>query len=159
MAQILRPAATTLSTRIASGNHTAIDEVTPNDGDYIQSQSVTSSQSATYECRLSPPVGIPEPGTGTLRLRGYAQDGGSNVLVSLRQGDTQLEFENTAYSSLSISTFEYEFDLSGITDWGDVRIRLHFARNNANTGWYRTHWLEFEVPDATPGDGAWFQFF
>lgn len=131
MAQTLRPAATTVSTRIASGDHTAIDEPSANDSSYIETQTLSSGNPATYECRLDvPPRGAPSLNgtpTATVEWRGFETVDGVSCTVSLLNGSTLLDsLSPQSLPSVGFQEFSGVFDLSGVFDWTDLRLRFHF---------------------------------
>ncbi|MXO66256.1 hypothetical protein [Altericroceibacterium endophyticum] len=155
MAQFLRPIATTLSSRIATGDHTSIDEAVPDDGDYIRTQNIyPGGAAAVFECRLSPAL-QPRSPNATLRLRSYdPQPYGSYMTLSLKQGAQQLWTAEYDPPGIGIRTAEVSPDISGVTDWSDLSFRCEFYLPGWQTpGGARNvylYWLELEIPDRVP---------
>lgn len=155
MSQKLRPDGDITRTNIrAGGDYTSIDEVTASDADYIETGSLwavfSGFQPATYECSLSdPPDGNAGPGTSTVRWR--AREGAAadvTCVVSVVQGSTVIDSASAQALTASYTTYTWNPDLDGVTDWDDLRLRFFFETPNASTSAAaRLSWAELEVPD------------
>lgn len=142
MTQYMRP-----SSDIAgnwTGTYADINEITPDDSDYIRSP--LNNQYEEY--LLSTPNNEPNNGLGVLRFRGCKENTNTgSITPSIRVGSTVIK----TGSSLSMTTSfaEYtltlsEAEMANITDWTDVRVRFLCT---TSSNYVRVSWAVFEVPD------------
>lgn len=165
MVQIARPASTTTAGdwRTQSNGtdlHTAIDEVTFSDSDYITSP---INPNGTVSTIAFGSLTDPQSSSGhVLRFR-HARDaaGGTavDIVVALWQtgggaaiASTTVQPSGTTYTAGSISLTGTQAD--AITNYGQLELRVSATGGSgspANRRAGRISWAEFEVPDAPSG--------
>jgi len=135
-----------------TGGYAEIDEVTPNDTDFAYSTDGTTSD--TLEVSLTNPGGSPTgAGTATIlwrwskMLAGVSNGSGSGnaYTLSVYQGTTLIDevFKTMPFSGWCDASFTP--DLSSVTDWDDLRIRIVTA--GIGTNGVGISWLELQVPE------------
>ena len=162
MAEFLRPDGL-ISAGSWTGNHTALDEALPSDADRAYSQN--NPNGSIFEVSLSNPSGTPGSGTFTVRYRhGQVNNGtlsgtgtATALDVSIVQGTTVIASDAQQAPSGAYATRTWAPDLSGISDWADVRFRAVATGGGgspANRRGVAISWVEVEVPDpaAPPTD-------
>ncbi|OYX16614.1 MAG: hypothetical protein B7Z07_02415 [Sphingomonadales bacterium 32-67-7] len=159
MTQFLRPDSNVTQSNF-SGGYAAIDETPFSDSDFAYHlDSGTGTTTGTLEVGLSNPGGTPAPGTCTVRYRlakintfnGNLVSGSSHPTAQLHiyQGATLIA-SDTARTLTTGAYADYSFtpNLSGVTDWNDLRLRLvSIAADYRGTG---ISFAELEVPDNLP---------
>jgi len=162
VSQFLRPDSNVTQTNF-TGGYTAIDESSPSDADkaYANAENTT----CVLEVGLSNPSGTPGVGTATARYR-YAKTDLSGVenlsgfiptlTVGIYQGATLITSQS-APDPAAMATQTWTPDLSGVTDWTNVRARFTVGTTRSvkpSTPSQRgvaITWFELEVPDSVPG--------
>ncbi|KPL68054.1 hypothetical protein SZ64_07945 [Erythrobacter sp. SG61-1L] len=159
MTQILRPNSNVTKANFYNG-YAAIDETPYSDSDQAyHTDESTGTSLATLEVGLTDPAGTPAPGTCTVRYRmakintygGALVSTGSNPTAQMHvyQGATLIASD--AVKTLTTGAFaDYAFtpDLSAVTDWSDLRLRL--VSNALNYRGAGISFAELEVPDDIP---------
>ena len=156
MAQFARPSSdvtTTNWTRSSGTNayYTYIDEVTPDNADYVQTQTANSG----FEVLLSA-VDDPQSNTGhIIRVRNWmvGSGAGEQRTILLLQGTTTIATLITGTLSRTVGT-QNNITLTtaqadAITDYSNLRLRFT-ATTLAAGETYRVGWAEMEVPDPPP---------
>jgi hypothetical protein len=157
MAQFARPDSDISSSIRWSGSYTLIDEVTPDDGDYL---TCSNSANATCEKGLSDLADPISDADHTVRFRAW-QSNNTNIrglTVTLVQGSTTIAAYSTGDLPKGTPT-AFEFTLTSgqadsITDYTDIRLRFTSTGNTAfgDRSYVYVSWAELEVP--TPVDSA-----
>ena len=159
---IVRP--TGLSGTWAGGSATDIDEVTPNDADYIYSEDRTN---ATGSVTFAEIADIASTGTCTLRLRHAQSDGG----VAPSSGGNTSRIESIAVEGVTVwstgvdtgSSFQdliIAFDASLITPSGTFQVDIVYTGGGGgpvNRRGIAISWMEFEYPYHIPDFRGQFQ--
>ena len=110
--------------------YASIDEVVPNDSDYIQSSQLESGQSDTCEVAITP-IGDPTVSYGHKVVYRYRKQGNAlatmNLTVSLVDGTTVIA--TNVHNSVGTTHVDGEFSLSpaqadSITNYSDLRFRF-----------------------------------
>lgn len=145
MTQFLRPDGDITKTNIASGTFADIDEVSPSDSDFIQTNSLGAGGTARYECSLSNPSLTPGSGTSTVRYRAAQGGAGScDLTASVYEGTTLIEADTTR-SLGAATTYSWTPDLSAVSNFNNLRLRFDFARQAGSVSGLLS-WAEAEVP-------------
>ena len=148
MAQFARPSSDITTDWATTPLWSKIDEVTPDDGDFITG----TGNAKTFEVKLSA-VTDPQVGTGHIvRIRARATgSGGAERLNTwgLYQATTAIVTQNASITRGSFN--EYSITLSeaqanSITDYSDLRIRGLTSQGTTET--IDVSWAELEVPNA-----------
>jgi len=170
MVQILRPDATISregwvnQSGGTSSIYAEIDEVTPDDGDYIKHAAIFVAgepvPTGLYEGGFGEPAEEPDlSGTFTVRFRAGLSDGNPAVSFTykLYQGTTLIATKTVTLTTtftttnFSLSTSEKAKIVTG----GDFRFKI---QGNPTSGSGSTNvqmsWTEFEIPDAAEGGGG-----
>jgi len=161
MTQFLRPDGTLQNSSI-TGDHTAIDEVTASDADFLYS---ANQANTAYECSLSNPVGTPGSGTVTVRFRSAQTNNGvvsgsgsaASMAAALYQGATPISSGPTVSAEGAWTAHAWSptsGELANITDWNDLRLVFTITGSGgspANRRGYGISWAELEAPDAPVG--------
>lgn len=155
MAQFLRPDSL-VSAGSWTNNHLAIDEATASDADFAYSQD--NPNGSIFEVGLSNPAATPGAGAVTVRYR-HAQvrsgalngTGTATALdVSVVQGVNVIASDAQQTPSGAWVTRSWTPDLSGVTDWSDVRLRFVATGGGGSPSSRRgvgVSWAEIETPD------------
>lgn len=155
MAQIARPDSDVSSSIYWSGSYTLIDEVTPDDGDYL---TCGNNGNGTTEKGLS---NVGDPGSSAdhiVRFRAWQSQNTKQrgLTVTLVQGSTVIATYATG-DLIRNSPTAYSFTLTGdeadsITDYSDLRLRFTSTGDVGTPTYQRAYvyvsWAEFEVPEA-----------
>ncbi len=133
-----------------------IDEVTPSDTDFVQSENDPANDimEVTLENQTDP-----ASSTGHIVRYRYqkGQSGGGapgtiNLIIGLYQGTTLIA--STTHSNIATGFVAGSFTLTGgeadnITDYNDLRVRIDADKSaGARTSWAEISWVEFETPSA-----------
>lgn len=152
MAQFLRPDSNVTQSGF-TGGFAEIDEVTASDADAAVSGSNKTTE--TLEVGLSNPSGTPGSGATTVRYRiSKTATAGDTVTaaVSVIQGTTVIASDVTRTAPDAYTTYSFTPDLSSVTDWTDLRLRVvknaSGGGGGANRRGLRVSWAEVEAPDA-----------
>ena len=155
MAQFLRPDSNITQSSF-TGGFADIDETSPSDADYAYGANNTS---AVLEVGLSDPsVGTPGSGTTTVRYRiakvnnGTVSGTGNNLTVTMEvyQGGTLIASDTSQTPTGTWTQYEFNPDMSGVTDWTDLRLRFSTTGSGgspANRRGGAISWAELEAPD------------
>ena len=155
MAQFLRPDSNITQSSF-TGGFADIDETSPSDADYAYGANNTS---AVLEVGLSDPsVGTPGSGTTTVRYRiakvnnGTVSGTGNNLTVTMEvyQGGTLIASDTSQTPTGTWTQYEFNPDMSGVTDWTDLRLRFSTTGTGgspANRRGGAISWAELEAPD------------
>jgi len=149
MAQVARPETPDVSTGGWSPTpcYAAIDEETPNDGDYL-----TSSKNAAadvFEVNLGA-VSDPNVHTGhTVNYRARC-DKSSNgtIVVSLMEGSTTIRSYDPGYLGTSFGPYSFtltEGEAQAINDYSALSLR--FSGSCTANAYVFVSWAELQVPD------------
>ena len=154
MPQFARPDSdiTTTNWTRSSGSsdfYTYIDEVTADNGDYVQTQTTGSG----LEVKLSAVTDPVSSSSHIIRVRNWMVGGaaGEQRTILLLQGGTTIATLITGTLARTVGT-QNNITLTGaqadaITDYSDLRLR--FTATTLGSGeTYRVGWAEMEVPDA-----------
>lgn len=150
MSQYLRPASDISRSYVDSPAWSKVDEETPNDGDYISTN--TNDVNANALMSLSHPAESPGGGDVIIRFRGFAKDSECHLYAELLQGSTVIATTQVV-SNIGSSTYvTYSYTLTSaekgsITDYTDLCLKLQL-RSNSTFNYTRCSWVEVEVPDA-----------
>lgn len=165
MSQFLRPDSNVTQTRF-TGGYAEIDESSANDADLAYANATGTS---TLEVGLSNPGGAPSAGTVTIRYRVAKTDNAgspngsgpdSTFNAYLYEGATLIDSDTTrTISSASFTTFTWNPNTAGVSDWSDLRLR--FTATYASNRGSGISWAELEAPDSLthynmPADGGTF---
>jgi hypothetical protein len=164
VAQFLRPDSTVTADGFTNG-HAAIDEAIASDADFAYGANNTA---AVLEVGLSNPTGTPASGTTMVRYRhakvnsGALSGSGSSVTVTaeIYQGASLIASDAAQTAGGSWTARSWTPDMSGVTDWTDLRLRFTTSSSGgspANRRGGAVSWAELEVPDpqqATQHQGA-----
>lgn len=155
MAQFLRPDSL-VSAGSWTGNHTALDEAIPSDLDIAYSQD--NPNGSIFEVGLSDPAQTPGAGAVTVRYR-FAQvrsgvlngtGTATSLDVSVMQGANVIAADAMQSPGGLFVTRTWQPDLSGVTDWSDVRLRFVATGGGgspSNRRGVAVSWAEIETPD------------
>ncbi len=155
MAQFLRPDGNVTTTNFTNG-FSNIDEATASDVDFAYG---ANNVVAVLEVSLSNPSATPGSGTSTVRYRiartnaGTVDGTGSAVTVTCAvvQGTTVLASDSAQTATGTWTQYSFNPDMSGVTDWNDVRLRFTTSASGgspANRRGAAVSWAELEAPDA-----------
>lgn len=149
---ILRPNQNITQTNF-TGGWEEIDEVSPNDSDWAYQNNADAT--ATLEVGLTDLAGKPRGGITTVRYRlakvftnsGNTVNSGPDQTVSmhvyeggtLRASDTPRSVTNGTWT-----TYSFNPDLSSVTKWNDLRLRLVNASATSITRGVGISWAELE---------------
>lgn len=148
MTQYLRPVSDiNLNFVCSSGTarYALIDEVIPDDADYIYEKYTNEYQ----ECKFSSPAQTPNNGTATLRFRAKKNNSNTGKITpSIRLGNSAIKTGSavdltTAYAEYTVELTSIEAE--NITDWSDVRVRF-LSTLSSNTVY--VSWAVLEVQSA-----------
>lgn len=155
MAQILRPDSDLTRTNLASGTWASIDETTPNNADYVQTNNYVESTSTRYEASLSNPALNPTNANVILRVRVAGFGVGKKANFFIRDGGTTVGFYGPgALPNGVITTYSQAITLSPApSSWSDIRLFTTFTDDEdpPNLGYVRIYWAELEVADGFAG--------
>ena len=155
MSQIMRPISdlnSTWSCSSGSSRYALINEVTPNDSNYIYIF-VFDSSVKLQKCGLQAPAGIPAPGAGEIHWRGMTNPSGYGIKLEIYCGTTAIHSPSYTTMSSSYATYTTTIsaeDMAKITDWNNVSVYISTAYQPMD---YRVSWVEFVVPDPQPPAG------
>lgn len=155
MTQFLRPDSNVTQTNF-TGGFAEIDESSASDADFAYS---ANDSAATLEVGLSNPSGTPASGTTTVRYRYVKTQGGSpsssgnnvSFQVHIYQGGTLIASDTGQTASLATwSARSFTPDMSSVTDWNDLRIRVSVTASGGGPSGRGVgiSWAELEAPDA-----------
>jgi hypothetical protein len=158
VAQFLRPDSNVTQTSFTNG-FAEIDESTASDADFAFGANNTA---AVLEVGLGNPSGTPGSGTTTVRYRvaktnAGVLDGGGNavtVTVGVYQGTTLIAADTPRTANGTWAGYSYTPDMSGVTDWSDLRLRFTTSASGGSPAARRggaVSWAEIEAPDAPAG--------
>lgn len=158
MAQFLRPDSNVTQTGF-TGGFAEIDETAASDTD--RAFGAADKTASVLEVGLSNPQGSPGSGTTTVRYRmakvnssGAVSAGGDTVTVTcaVYQGSTLIASDSARTAPDTYTTVSFTPDMSGVTDWNDLRLRFTTAESGGGSGANRRSaaisWAELEAPDA-----------
>ena len=157
MAQFARPDSDISSSIYWSGSYTLIDEVTPDDGDYLTGAENGNGTSEKGLSDLADPISDADH---TVRFRAWQENSTRirGLTVTLVQGSTTIAAYSTGDLPKGTPT-AFEFTLTGaqadsITDYTNLRLRFTSTGDTASGGrsYVYVSWAELEVP--TPVDSA-----
>lgn len=161
MAQFARPDETiTNEWTEVGGDHTALNEVTPNDGTYLEAPMIPDT-STLFRCKLS---AVTDPGIDTghfFRFHYYDADANETGSLSVQviDGDTETIIATITKTDFSTPTGVWqshsaelsELQAAAITNYANIHVVLQTAAVDAGDAW-RCSWIELEVPgEAGPG--------
>lgn len=162
MAQFLRPDGD-LTTTGMTGGYAVIDEVAASDADFAYGGDGGGN---VLEVSLSDPSATPSAGTTTVRFRLAEIDGGSlgsgngnanPITIEVFEGATQ-RASTTRSPGGAWTTYNWTPDLSGVSDWNNLRLRFSDSSHGGNPNNRRAmgiSWAEVETPDGqTPITGT-----
>lgn len=155
MSQFLRPDGNVTQTSFTNG-FAEIDEAVASDADFAYG---ANGVAATLEVSLSNPAATPGNGTTTVRYRvGRTNNGVLNgsgnactVTCSVYQGATLIASDAARTASGTWTAYSFTPDMSGVTDWADLRLRFVTSASggsSANKRGGAISWAELEAPDA-----------
>lgn len=158
MAQFLRPDGNVTQTGF-TGGAAEIDEATASNTDFAWG---ANGGGNTLEVSLSNPSGTPGSGTTTVRYRlaktnNGALNGSGNAVtgtVGLYQGTTLIAADTARTLTSTWTAYSFTPNVSGVTDWTDLRLRFTDSTNGGNASNRRggaISWAELEAPDAPAG--------
>lgn len=160
MAQTLAPDGNITQTGI-TGGFAQIDEATASDSDFAYG---SDGGGNVLEVSLANPGATPGAGAYTVRVRVAEIDGGSlgngsgaanPLTVEIYEGATQRA--STTYNLTgSWVTQTWTPDLSAVSDWTDVRLRLSDTSHGGNPNSRRAFgvsWASLDVPDGAAAQG------
>jgi hypothetical protein len=153
VAQFLRPDSNVTQSGFTNG-FAAIDEPTASDADFAYGANNTA---AVLEVGLSNPS-TPGSGTTTVRYRvakvnaGALSGSGSTITVTCEvyQGTTLIAADTERTATGSWVGYSFTPDMSGVTDWSDLRLRFTTTAGGgspANRRGGAVSWAELEAPD------------
>jgi hypothetical protein len=141
MSQTLRPDSNVTQTNVVGG-FADIDETIASDADFVASN---SSSIGTLVVGLSSPSGTPGTGTSTIRYRAAKVGTGSlTATIALLENTTVLDTAPAQSLTTTYTTYTWNPDTSGVSNWANVRFRCRFSADASATG--RLSWMEFQVP-------------
>lgn len=157
MAQVLRPDGNVTQTSFTNG-FAEIDESAASDADFAYGANNTV---ATLEVSLGNPSATPASGTTTVRYRvartkdGVVDGTGSacDVTCSVYQGGSLVAADSARTVTGSWTEYSFTPDMSGVTDWTDLRLRFVTTASGGsgpNRRGGAVSWAELEAPDAPP---------
>lgn len=138
MAQFLRPDGNITVSQF-TGGYVDIDETVASDTDFAYS-GVNSD--GILEVSLSNPASTPASGTTTVRYRiakvtsAGALSGTGNsasVIVTVYQGTTLIATDTERTATGSFVNYSFTPDMSGVTDWNDLRLRFTIPSGGGGT--------------------------
>ena len=147
MAQLLRPDST-VAQGSWTGDYTTVDEVTPSDADYTE----TNKFASTHQMTLSNPAATPGAGTCTVRWRGRRRltNKSAEVTIEIWNGTSAMVTDATETKTDPAGTFAtwdtLTFSTADVTSWTDLQVRLVASPTPAVD--FDVSWIEVEVPDA-----------
>lgn len=158
MAQFLRPDGNVTQTSF-TGGFAEIDEATASDADFAYG---ANNIAAILEVGLNNPTGTPAAGTSTVRYRvaktnnGVLNGSGATVTVTAEvvQGTSIISTDAARTATGTWAEYSWTPDLSGVTDWTDLRLRFTTSKSGGTTANRRggaVSWAELEAPDAAAG--------
>lgn len=137
MAQFLRPDSNVTQTSF-TGGFANIDEASASDADFAYG---ANSTAAVLEVGLGNPTGTPASGTTTIRYRiakvnnGTLNGSGSSLTVTceLYEGSTLIASDAARTPTGTWTAYSFAPDMSGVTDWTDLRLRFTTSVSGGNT--------------------------
>ncbi len=136
---------------LANNLDVSIDELTPDDLDWIRCQSLNAGTSGRCEIGLSN-VSTPDTGTRTLRLRARKSGGDFGTLnIFLYEGAV----ERQSWSQVLPGVYtQYDFTVTAaITDYTDLRVKFDVTYTSGTNLRGYVSWAELEVPNVPGGGG------
>lgn len=158
--QFSRPDSDVTSTQY-TGDWADIDEATPSDTDLAFG--AINSSTPVLEVHVSNPAVTPSGTTGVVRWRSARRNGNGSLTAgnsftatcTLLQGSTTIASDS--YTTGNLSTREFTFNYSSISDFTDLRLRFNQTASGGNNNTSRSGlavtWAEIEFPAVT-ADGS-----
>lgn len=162
MAQFLRPNGDNYTNNILGGGWADIDEVSPNDADYVTTLPFNGSgQNAIYNAQLTDPSGPFDKTAVVVRYRASRSSLNRNVTlwVSLYEGGDLVAADPSARTlSTTFTTYEWIVDLSAVGNFNNLLFVFSFqAGTGASSSAGRLSWGELELP-GLPASGMMLMF-